>query len=153
MTGKPGLVLALWLAAAATSDAGEHAACADPAYEWHALTADELRAIAGDCRSGAFAELNYHRAYFRDLLGENAAVSGLISYPAFGKEPNMEAHAVHMLLLEQLAPLYFPSITERVAFLNTEYEIRNEIAELWLHGYGTLATRLSEQHTRNTHAR
>ncbi|MGB5473859.1 MAG: hypothetical protein WBQ78_10330 [Gammaproteobacteria bacterium] len=152
MAGKPGFILALWLAAAGTCCGDEHATCTDTDYDWHALATDALRTIAGNCRSGAFAELNYHRAYLQDLLGENAAVSGLISYPA-AREPNMESHAVHMLLLEQLAPLYYPSARERAAFLNAEYEIRNEIAELWLRGYGTLATRLSEQRTHNTPAR
>lgn len=33
--------------------------------------------------------------------------------------------------------------------LNAEYEIRNEIAELWMRGYGTLATRLSKLHSSN----
>ena len=58
MTGKPGFILALWLAAAGSCSGDEH-----------------------------------------------VAVSGLISYPAV-REPNMESHAVHMLLLEQLALLY-----------------------------------------------
>jgi len=42
---------------------------------------------------------------------------------------------------------------EHTAFLNTEYEITNRIAELWLRGYGTLAARLSELHTSKTPAR
>ncbi|HUT41542.1 MAG TPA: hypothetical protein VM011_09390 [Gammaproteobacteria bacterium] len=52
----------------------------------------------------------------------------------------MESHGLHMLLLDQLAPPYYPSVWERVAFLNAEYGIRNEIAELLLRGYGKLAT-------------
>ncbi len=63
MTGKPGFILALWLAAAGTCSGDEHAACTDTDYDWHAHATDALRAIAGNCRSGAFAELNYHRAY------------------------------------------------------------------------------------------
>lgn len=153
MTRAAGLVLAFWLALAGHCRAAEHAACHDPSHEWYTLSPEALRGIAASCTSASFAELNYQRAYMRDLLGEDAAVSGLISWTTLERAPRMEAHGVHMLLLEQLSPLYFASVTERVAFLNAEYEIRNEIAELWLRGYGTLATRLSDRHSRNEAAR
>lgn len=150
MTGKPGFALLLWLAVVTPGAAGEHAACTDPAHDWQSLSATELRTIAAHCSAAPFMALNYHRAYLRDLLGEDAAVAGLITWTTFERQPVMAAHAVHMLLLEQLASLYYPGVAERVAFLNAEYEIGNEIAELWLHGYGTLATRLSEQRTDST---
>lgn len=147
MTGKPGFALILWLVFAAPGKAAGPAACTDPAHDWLALSAAELRAVAGRCTAPPFKALNYHRAYFRDLLGEDAAMAGLITLTRIERQPVMASHAVHMLLLEQLAALYYPGVAERVDFLNAEYEIRNEIAELWLHGYGTLATRLSEQQT------
>lgn len=150
MTGKRELLLALWLMSAGLCSAADHPACREPAYDWLALTPGELRSIAATCSTPSFGELNYHRAYLRDLLGEDAAVAGLISWTAIERQPAMESHGVHMLLLEQLAPLYLETMQERVAFLNAEYEVRNEIAELWLRGYGTLAARLSERHTSNT---
>jgi len=150
MTEKPGLMLALWLAAAGACASDEHAACIDTGYDWYTLSATELRAIAGQCTSRPFAALNYQRAYYHDLLDENAAMSGLIPYSTAESQPGLESFGMHMLLLEQLAPLYFPSVNDRVAFLNAEYEIRSEIAELWLRGYGTLAARLSERHSGNT---
>jgi len=153
MSGKPGFMLALWLAAAVACASDEPAACSDTGHDWYTLAASELRTIAARCTSPAFADLNYNRAYYLDLLDEDAAVSGLIPYSSVENQPDMESFGVYMLLIEQLAPLYYPSTRDRVAFLNAEYEIRNEISELWLHGYGTLAARRSEQHSNNTAGR
>ncbi len=153
MYGKPGFMLVLWLAGAGAYAGDEPVACSETGHDWYTLPASELRTIAGRCTSRAFADLNYNRAYYRDLLDENAAVSGLIPYSSGESQPNMESFGVYMLLIEQLAPLYFPSVTDRVAFLNAEYDIRNEISELWLHGYGTLAARRSEQHSNNATTR
>jgi len=153
MPGRMGVLLALCLVATGACADDQQAACTDTAFDWSGLSSTELRAIARQCDSRPFAELNYHRAYYRDLLSENAAVSGLISYSVADSQPSMESFGVHMLLVEQLAPLYLDSMPERVAFINTEYELMNEIAELWLHGYGTLANRLSEKHSRISPAR
>jgi hypothetical protein len=153
MCGKPGLLLALCLVATGACADDEEAACTETTYDWSAQSAAALRTIAGRCNTRPFTELNYHRAYYLDLLGEDAAAAGLISYSVADSQPSMESFGVHMLLVEQLAPLYFPSGRERVAFLNSEYELMNEIAELWLHGYGTLATRLSERHSHNAPSR
>ncbi|MEZ5543123.1 MAG: hypothetical protein R3F42_13955 [Pseudomonadota bacterium] len=150
MNGRSACLLALWLTAVSRCAAAEHPACTDPAFDWYALSPGELRAIAGSCSSTAFTELNYQRAYLTDLLGEDAAAAGLISWSTFERQPDMASHGIHMLLLEQLAPLYIAAVPERLALLNQEYEIRNEIAELWLRGYGTLATRLRELHSQNS---
>jgi hypothetical protein len=53
-----------------------------------------------------------------------------------------------MVVMEYLARHYFPTAAGQLSFLNREYEINNEIAELWLRGYNNLATHLSDLHTK-----
>ncbi|MGB5261590.1 MAG: hypothetical protein WBO34_13865 [Gammaproteobacteria bacterium] len=130
--------------------AAEHAACTDTGHDWFHLSAVDLREIAGTCKSGRFAELNYHRAYYRDLLSEGAATSSLIDYARSEGRANFSAYTFHMLLTEQMARHYYPTTASRLAFLIGEYEVNNEIAELWLRGYNNLANRLSELHSRRT---
>jgi hypothetical protein len=130
--------------------ADEHAACTDTAHDWFRLSAVELRAIAGTCKSGRFSELNYHRAYYRDLVSEGEATSSLIDYARSEGRANFSAYTFHMLLTEQMARHYYPATASRLAYLIREYEVNNEIAELWLRGYNNLANRLSELHSRRT---
>lgn len=130
--------------------ADEHAACTDIAYDWFSLPADELRSIAHACESGRFSELNYLRAYHHDLVTEGVATSSPISFARAESRANFHAYTFHMLLTEQMARHYYPTTAGQLAFLIEEYEVENEIAELWLRGYNNLASRLSELRTRKT---
>ena len=128
--------------------AQEHAACTTTGYDWFTHTAGELRKIAAACKSQRFAELNFHRAYYRDLVAEGDATASLIDYARSDSRANFSAYVFHMVLMEQLARHYHPTTAGQLSFLNREYEINNEIAELWLRGYNNLAMRLSEMHSR-----
>lgn len=127
--------------------APEHAACTTTGYDWFTHTAGELRKIASSCRSVRFSELNFHRAYFRDLVAEGDATASLIDYARSESRANFSAYVFHMILTEQLAAHYYPTTAGQLMFLNRAYEINNEIAELWLRGYNNLATRLTELHS------
>ncbi|MBT8117532.1 MAG: hypothetical protein KJO66_06840 [Gammaproteobacteria bacterium] len=130
--------------------ADEHAACTDIAYDWFSLPADELRSIAHACKSGRFSELNYLRAYHHDLVTGGIAASSPTSVALVRNHANFSAYTFHMLLTEQMARHYYPTMAGQLAFLIEEYEVENEIAELWLRGYDNLASRLSELRTRKT---
>ena len=130
--------------------ADEHPACTDTNHDWFSHTTDRLREIAHSCPSALFGELNYHRAYYRDLVSEGAATSSLIDYARSEGRANFSAYSFHMLLTEQMARHYFPTTDGLLNFLIGEYESKNEIAELWLRGYNNLANRLSELQTRRS---
>jgi hypothetical protein len=145
--------LLLWIALCVSPilyGADEHAACTDITYDWFSLPADELRHIAHSCRSGHFSELNYLRAYHHDLVNEGVVTSSAISFARPESRANFRAYTFHMLLTEQMARHYYPTTAGQLAFLIEEYEVENEIAELWLRGYNNLANRLSELRTRET---
>ena len=131
----------------AVHGAQEHAACTNTGYDWFTHTAGELRGIASACSSERFSELNFQRAYFRDLVAEGDATSSLIDYARSESRASFSAFVFHMILKEQLARHYYPTTAGQLMFLNREYEINNEIAELWLRGYNNLATRLTELHS------
>ena len=126
----------------------EHPVCTDTSYDWSSYTAKRLRELAASCQSARFAELNFHRAYYRDLVSESTAAASLIDYHRSEGRANLRAYAFHMLLTEQMARHYFPTTAGQLSFLIGEYEMKNEIAELWLRGYNNLANRLSELQTR-----
>ena len=148
MTRKILLCLAFCLNCTRLQGAEPHPACNDTTYDWLMHSAAELRRLAAGCRSPRFSELNFHRAYFRDLVTEGNATASLIDYAPSESRANFGAYVVHMLLMEQLARHYYPTTAGQLLFLNSEYEINNEIAELWLRGYNNLALRLSEMHSR-----
>ena len=89
-------------------------------------------------------DLNALMPYYRDLVDESETTSSLIHYSRSRSRTSLRAHRVLMLMIEELAPLYYTDTREQLFFLNRQYEINNEIAELWLRGYGNLATRLSD---------
>lgn len=134
----------------ALSGADEHAACTDISYDWFSLPADRLRRIAHSCRSAHFSELNYLRAYHHDLVTEGIATASPISHTRPEGGADFSAYTFHMLLTEQMARHYYPTTAGQLAFLIEEYEVENEIAELWLRGHNNLASRLSELRTRKT---
>ncbi len=126
----------------------EHPVCTNASHDWHHYAAERLRKLAASCHSPRFSELNFHRAYYRDLVNEGAATASLIDYSRSEGRANFSAYTLYMLLTEQMARHYYPTTTGQLNFLIGEYEKRNEIAELWLRGYNNLANRLSELQTR-----
>jgi len=128
--------------------AEEHPVCNDASHDWLRHTAERLRELAASCQSSRFSELNFHRAYYRDLVSESDAAAALIDYNRSEGRSNLRAYAFHMLLTEQMARHYFPTMAGQLSYLISEYEKKNEIAELWLRGYNNLANRLSELQTR-----
>jgi len=128
--------------------ADDHAACNTVTYNWFDHSSDELRHIASTCESGYFSELNFHRAYYIDLVNEATATAGLIDYVRTENRANLSAYKFHMMLAEQLARHLYPTRVGQLLFLNGEYEVNNEIAELRLRGYNNLADRLSALQSR-----
>jgi hypothetical protein len=119
-------------------------------YNWFDHDADEMRHIASTCESDHFSELNFHRAYYIDLVNEATATAGLIDYVHTETRANLGAYKFHMMLAEQLARHLYPTRIGQLLFLNGEYEVNNEIAELRLRGYTNLADRLSALQTWRT---
>ena len=142
--------IALLVASLNAHGADEHAACNTVTYDWYDHSADEMRHIASTCESGHFSELNFHRACFIDLVNEGAATAGLIDYVRTENRANFSAYKFHMMLAEHVARHLYPTRIGQLLFLNGEYEVNNEIAELRLRGYSNLADRLSALQTRRT---
>lgn len=139
------LLIALALSGSGAALAQEHPACHDLGYRYEAHASEELRRIAASCASKPAAKLYYNRAYHADLVVEGRTLAGLIAYsPAHGGA-RFEAYRLYMGLLEQLAPVWYPDPAERIAFLNSEYDRRGEIARLRLRGYDHLADRLERE--------
>ena len=129
--------------------AEETPACTRTDYDWFRHSAHELRQFATACKSARFSELNYHRAYFRDLVTESDATASLIDFARSGNRADFSAYTFHMILTEQLARHYFPTTAGRLSHLIDAYEVNNEIAELRLRGYNNLANRLSNLQTKS----
>lgn len=144
MNGRTALAVVFLFSACGNAAAVEHGACIDTGYHWQQHDPDELRRIAGQCSKPLFSDLNYHRAYYLDLAKESEKLAGLVSWSYSESSANSRAHILYMQMVEQLAPHYYSSDEALAAWLVSEYEFRNEVAELWLHGYGNIAERLSE---------
>ena len=140
--------IALFLASLNVQGADIHTACNTVTYNWFNHSAEEMRQIASSCETGYFSELNFHRAYYIDLVNEATATAGLIDYVRTENRANLGAYKFHMMLAEQLARHLYPTRIGQLLFLNGEYEVNNEIAELRLRGYSNLADRLSALQSR-----
>lgn len=127
--------------------AAEHPACHDLDAPYVRHSSSQLRAIAASCRSGAIANLYYHRAYHADLLVEGETLAGLITYAKRDSAHHFDAYRSYVVMIEALAPIWYPDRLERAVFLNAEYERCAEVAELRLHGYDMVADRLERQAT------
>ena len=143
--------IALLVASLNAHAADEQTACNTVTYDWFGHSADEMRHIASTCESGHFSELNVHRARYIDLVNEGAATAGLIDYVRTENRANFSVYKFHMLLAEHVARHLYPTRIGQLLFLNGEYEVNNEIAELRLRGYSDLADRLSALQPRRTH--
>ncbi|MFC1685341.1 hypothetical protein ACFL0R_07740 [Pseudomonadota bacterium] len=128
--------------------AGERPACSNPAYDYATQDTDGLRRIAASCEQEAISELFYHRAYHAGLLAEAELLSQLIPYEGGRHETLVETHFLYMALVEELAKVWYPNLGERVAFLNDEYQLQNEVVELRLHGFDHLADHLVQKMVR-----
>ena len=136
------LVMLLAQTASGAALAQEHAACNDHEYQYEMHTPGELRTIAASCKSTPIANLFYNRAYHYDLVSEATALAELIVYSDSSNAVRLASNRLYVALLEQMAPIWYPDWSERVAFLNREYDRRDEIARLRLRGYDHIADRL-----------
>lgn len=136
------LLMLLAQTASVTVLAQEHHACSNHDYHYEAHAPGELRTIAASCKSTPIANLYYNRAYHADLVSEATTLAGLIAYVDNSSSVDFEAYRLYMALLEQMAPIWYPDPGARVAFLNREYDRRDEIARLRLRGYENVADHL-----------
>lgn len=125
--------------------AGEHPACRDLDYRYAQHPSQQLRAIAASCEAEEIADLFYHRAYHAELIAEGEALRGLIAYTRRDSGGHFDAYRLYIAMIEAFAPVWYPVVNERAAFLNGQYEHHSEIAELRLHGYDMVADRLERQ--------
>lgn len=90
------------------------------------------------------------RAYIVDTFhcfddqSEGKALSGIIFYNRETSYYQLTASRLYIAMVEELAPLYYPDVQQRVKFLNTIYERRNEMVELCLKGNDRLADALEK---------
>lgn len=139
------LLMALTLAVDGVAAAQEHPACSDLGYRHQIHSSKELRGIAESCQAKPIANLYYNRAYHVDLVAEGRGLAGLITYSPANGRAHFDAYRLYMAMLEELAPAWYPDPAERIAFLNSEYDRRGEIARLRLRGYDHLADRLERE--------
>ena len=133
------------LAAAPATWAQEHAACGEPARSAAVRDSTQLRKMAAACDNPAISALYYNRAAHLELLAEAHVMSGLIAFRPSSSNSSLLSYRIYIAMIEALAPVWFPRVEERIAFLNAEYERRSEIARLRLRGYDPLANRLERQ--------
>ncbi|MGD8497260.1 MAG: hypothetical protein PVG82_00040 [Chromatiales bacterium] len=139
------LLIILTLAASGVALAQEHPACSDLDYRYETHSSKGLRTIAASCGIPAIANLYYNRAYHADLVAEGTTLAGLIAHSPNRSGARFESYRLYMAMVEQLAPTWYPDTSERVRFLNREYDRRGEIARLRLRGYDHLADRLERE--------
>jgi hypothetical protein len=131
------------------AQADEHPACRDLDFPYASRTSKELRAIAKSCDQEAIASLYYRRARHVDLVDEGRVLSGLIPYSAREKGSDFDTYRIYIAFLEAFSSVWYPDISERAAFLNSEYDRLGEVAELRLRGYDNLADRLERDTSNN----
>jgi hypothetical protein len=136
------MLMLLLLLASGGVYAQEHLGCKDFEYRYEAHSSEELREIAASCKSKSIANLYYNRAYHVDLVLEASVFNGLVVYSGDSSRVRIDSYRLYIALLEQMAPIWFPDISARVAFLNHEYDRRGEIARLRLRGYDRVADQL-----------
>ncbi|WP_455365337.1 hypothetical protein [Kaarinaea lacus] len=125
--------------------AKENPACQDQQSSYINSSATELRDIAATCEDKAIARLFYNRAYHKYLLSEGKALSGMILYNSEASDYQLTAYRLYIAMVEELAPLYYPDVRQRIEFLNTVYERRSEVVELRLKGNDRLADALERK--------
>lgn len=108
-------------------------------------SASELRGIAATCNDTNMARLFYNRAYHKYLLSEGKALSGIILYNSESSDYQLTAYRLFIAMVEELAPLYYPDVEQRIDFLNKIYEERSEVVELRLRGNDRLADALERK--------
>ena len=129
-----------------TAFAKENPACHDQDSTYINSSASELRSIAKSCTDKDIARLFYNRAYHKYLLSEGNALSGIVLYNSESSDYQLTAYRMYIAMVEELAPLYYPDIQQRIEFLNTVYERRSEVVELRLQGNDRLADTLERKY-------
>ena len=124
--------------------ADEHPACSKPGSAFIDNSADELRSIAASCKADNVARLFYNKAYHKDLLKEGKILSRLDTINDQSSY-QITAYRLYIALVEELAPLYYPDLNQRIEFLNQVYERRGEVVELRIRGYDKLADALEKK--------
>ena len=124
--------------------ASEDPACSTPDATFLETGATKLRHIAASCTDPGVSRLFYNRAYNKDLLAEGNILSGL---ETLNDQSGylITSYRLYIALVEELAPLYYPDMKQRVAFLNKVYERRGEVMELRIRGYDKLADALEKK--------
>ena len=124
--------------------AEENPACAIPGSLFTEKSANELRSIAASCNAPNVARLFYNKAYHKDLLAEGkilARIDTINNQSGY----QITAYRLYIALVEELAPVYYPDINQRIDFLNQVYERRGEVVELRIRGYDKLADALEKK--------
>jgi hypothetical protein len=125
--------------------AKENPACHDQNFNHINTSAGELRAIAVTCEEKAVARLFYNRAYHKELLSEGKVLSGIILHNTESNDYELIAYRLYIAMVEELAPLYYPDVKQRIEILNKVYERRSEVIRLRLRGNDRLADALERK--------
>jgi len=125
--------------------AAEKPACHDQESTYINSSASELREIAKSCENKSMARLFYNRAYYKYLLSEGKALSGIVLYNSESSDYQLTAYRLYIAMVEELALIYYPNVEQRIDFLNTVYERRSEVVELRLKGNDRLADALERK--------
>jgi len=125
--------------------ATEKPACHDQENTYLNSSASELREIAKSCENKSMARLFYNRAYYKYVLSEGKALSGIVLYNSESSNYQLTAYRLYIAMVEELALLYYPNVQQRVDFLNTVYERGTEVVELRLKGNDRLADALERK--------
>ncbi|ALP51659.1 hypothetical protein Tel_00055 [Candidatus Tenderia electrophaga] len=105
-------------------------------------TARELRAIAAQCESQPVADLYYHRAHHRELVGLNRTLRSILTINVTGIPQNsVESYRLYMALVELMAEQMIEESDARVKLLNHQYARLNDLFELRIKGFDRLADR------------
>jgi len=128
-----------------TANATEKPACRDQENSYINSSASELREIAESCENKSMARLFYNRAYYKYVLSEGKSLSGIVLYNSESSDYQLTAYRLYIAMVEELAPLYYPKVQQRVDFLNTVYERGTEVVELRLKGNDRLADALERK--------
>jgi len=119
-----------------------HHNCPDLATSHEQFTSNELKNIATACKSESIKQLFYNRAYHKELISESRYLFRLIPHSEQNSNHRLYAYHIYISMIEAMAPIWYPDAEARAQFLNNEYELQNEIAELRINGYDQLADRL-----------
>ncbi len=123
----------------------EPAVCRDPALPGLDQSADNLRQTATGCLDKEIADLDYNRAYFKDLQTSLASMSRLSVKGSTKGRLSPDAFQTYILFSELIARERISDPLARAPHLNQGYEQALEVAEKRLKGYDLSATQLERR--------